>query len=124
MQNGSLQVTITNLRSNKGHLLISVFNSSDGFPSNANKAFRKQQVAINNQQAVVNFADIPPGNYAAAILHDENDDGKMNSNFLGIPKEGYGFSNNVMGTFGPPSFSKASFTCGNGTTSISIRARY
>ncbi|MBK7290922.1 MAG: DUF2141 domain-containing protein [Chitinophagaceae bacterium] len=39
-----------------------------------------------------------------AILHDENDDGKMNSNFLGLPKEGYGFSNNVMGNFGPPLF--------------------
>jgi uncharacterized protein (DUF2141 family) len=125
MQNGSLQVTVTNLRSNKGHLLISVFNSSDGFPSNVNKAFRKQQVAISNQQAVINFADMPAGNYAVAILHDENDDGKMNSNFFGIPKEGYGFSNNVMGTFGPPSFSKASFACtSSANKSVSIRARY
>ncbi len=71
------------------------------------------------------FTGLPTGNYAIAILHDENDDMKMNTNFLGLPKEGYGFSNNVMGAFGPPGYNKANFNYTAGTaTAISIKARY
>lgn len=105
-----IKVTITNLRNNKGHVLISLFKEGVGYPDKPDKAFRKTKLAISDHKTAVLFTDLPSGNYAIAILHDENDDQKMNTNFFGLPKEGYGFSNNVMGTFGPPSHSKASFS--------------
>lgn len=122
---GSIRVTVDHLRNTKGHLLISLYNGSDGFPDNAAKAIRKQQVSITGNSTVITFNDLPAGNYAVAILHDENDDGKMNTTWVGLPREGYGFSNNAMGTFGPPSFRKASFAhAGDATTTITIRTRY
>lgn len=120
-----LSITITGLNNNKGHVLISVYKDGVGYPEEVDKAVRRAKLTITNKTATVSFAGLASGNYAIAILHDENDDGKMNSNFLGIPKEGYGFSNNVMGSFGPPAFSKASFQYNaNQSKKISIKARY
>ena len=80
--NESLQVNITWLRSNRGDVLVSLFSSSSGFPGNPSVAFRKVKLPITNRTATVSFSDIPAGTYAVAILHDENNDQKMNSNFL------------------------------------------
>ena len=89
------------------------------------KAVRRAKLTIINKKATISLVGLASGNYAIAILHDENDDGKMNTNFLGLPKEGYGFSNNVMGTFGPPTFSKASFQYNaNQIKSIVINTKY
>lgn len=123
---GGITVVLKNFRNNKGHVLVSLFNSSKGFPDKANQAIRKVQVNINNKTATISFTDLPEGQYAIAILHDENDDQKMNTNFWGIPTEGYGFSNNVMGTFGPPSFSRASFqyTGSSSSLQVDIRVKY
>jgi uncharacterized protein (DUF2141 family) len=120
-----LKVTITNLRNNKGHLLISIFKDGAGYPDKPEKSFKRAKLSISNKTAVFDFTGLPIGNYAIAILHDENDDMKMNTNFLGLPKEGYGFSNNVMGAFGPPVYSKASFNyTPNAASIITIKARY
>ena len=120
-----LSLSITDLRNNKGHVLITVYKDGIGYPEEVDKAVRRAKLTITNKTATVSFVGLASGNYAIAILHDENDDGKMNSNFLGLPKEGYGFSNNVMGSFGPPSFSKASFQYNvNQSKTISIKARY
>ena len=51
----------------------------------------------------------PKGEYAIALWHDENNDGKLNKNWLGMPTEGYGFSNNVFGAFGPPDYEECTF---------------
>ena len=120
-----LSLSITNLRNNKGHVLISVYKDGVGYPEELDKAVRRAKLTITNKTASVSFAGLASGNYAIAILHDENNDGKMNTNFLGIPKEGYGFSNNVMGTFGPPTFSKESFQYNaNLIKSIVINTKY
>jgi uncharacterized protein (DUF2141 family) len=120
-----LTVTISNLHNDKGHVLVSLFKGSDGFPGDAAKAFRKAKLTISNKTTSVSFPGLPSGTYAVAILHDENDDQEMNTNMLGIPREGYGFSNNETGLLGPPSFSKASFNYHSSETrSISIRTRY
>ena len=106
-------------------MLISVYKDGVGYPEELDKAVRRAKLTITNKTASVSFAGLASGNYAIAILHDENNDGKMNTNFLGIPKEGYGFSNNVMGTFGPPTFSKASFQYNaNLIKSIVINTKY
>jgi uncharacterized protein (DUF2141 family) len=123
--NQTLKINITRLRNDKGVVLVSLFKGGKGYPDDANLAVRKEKTGISNKTAVVYFVDLPAGNYAAAILHDENSNQKMDKTFLGLPKEGYGFSNNVSGAFGPPSFNRAAFThSGSGLTSIEIRARY
>lgn len=120
-----LTVSISQLRSNKGHVLISLFKEGAGFPDEPKHAFRKEKLRIYNNSATIAFSDLPAGEYAIAILHDENDDLKMNKTWLGLPKEGYGFSNNVMGTFGPPSYSKAKFRVGAGGHAMQqIKTRY
>jgi uncharacterized protein (DUF2141 family) len=124
-QDAGLKVTITNLRNNKGHVLISVFKNGVGYPDRPEKSFKRVKLSINNKTIVFDFTGLPTGNYAIAILHDENDDMKLNTNILGIPKEGFGFSNNVIGVFGPPGYSKASFNYNaNVAATITIKARY
>lgn len=123
-QNG-IRLTVTNLRNNNGFVLVSLYKEGAGYPDKTEQAFRKERVAIYDKKAVLIFPDVPAGSYAIAILHDENNDQKMNKTTLGLPKEGYGFSNNVVGAFGPPSYKRASFKyAGNMMTDISIRARY
>ena len=118
-------VTITGLRNSKGHVLLSLFRDGEGFPDKPAKAFRKERLTISGTRATIHFNSLPSANYAIAILHDENDDMKMKTNWLGIPVEGYGFSNNVMGLMGPPSFAKAQFKFTSGTTVlINIKTRY
>lgn len=71
------------------------------------------------------FKKIPAGTYAVTILHDENSDGKMNFNWIGMPTEGYGFSNGATATLLPPSFDAASFRFdGEGILSITIKIVY
>lgn len=117
-----LSIEITQLRNNKGHVLVSIFDKADGFPGNPNKAVRKEKIAIKEGVASINIDDLPAGDYAIAILHDENDNLRMDKS-LGIPKEGYGFSNNARGIMGPPPFTKARFRL-EGSKRIEIKARY
>ncbi len=120
-----IKISIANLRNNKGHVLISLFRDGNGYPDAAEKAIRKGRVVVKENKAWILFTGLPAGNYGVAILHDENDDQKMNTSSLGIPKEGYGFSNNVMGAFGPPSYKKASFNFSNNAVlNVSIKAKY
>ncbi len=119
-----IRVEITGLRNNNGYVLVSVFKEGNGFPDQAEKAVRKAKLGINNRKAAIVFNDIQPGQYAISILHDENGDQKMNTNGLGIPKEGYGFSNNVTGAFGPPSFKRASFKFNGDLSAVTIKTRY
>jgi uncharacterized protein (DUF2141 family) len=120
-----ISITITNLRNEKGQVLISLFKGDTGYPDKPEKAIRNGQATISGDKATISFTDLPAGKYAAVVLHDENKNMKMDKTFLGLPKEGYGFSNNVMGTFGPPSFTKASFEhTGDKETMVTIRLRY
>ncbi|AKF10910.1 DUF2141 domain-containing protein [Sandaracinus amylolyticus] len=68
--------------------------------------------------------NVPPGRYAIGVMHDEDRDGEFDTGFLGIPSEGYGFSRDVRGTFGPPSFESASFEHTGGVLSVPITMRY
>jgi uncharacterized protein (DUF2141 family) len=123
--NQNLKVTITKLDSNNGVVLVSLFKEGSGFPDDAAKAFGKEKGYIVEKSATIIFKSVPPGSYAVAILHDENNNQKMDKNMLGIPKEGYGFSNNASAPFGPPSYKKASFThTGTKQTEIQIKTKY
>ena len=105
----TLKVLITGLHSSYGSVLVSLFNQDNGFPSQSRKAFKKEKINIVDGIASAMIKDIPPGNYAIAVLHDENNNLEMDTRLFGLPKEGYGFSNNAKGLFGPPSFNDARF---------------
>lgn len=123
--NQNLKVTITRLHSNQGVVLISPFKEGNGYPDDATKAVGKEKGYIVEKSSTIIFKSVPPGSYAIAILHDEKNNQKMDKNILGIPKEGYGFSNNVSGAFGPPSYKKASFNhTASAPTEILIKAKY
>ena len=120
-----IRISVINLRNEKGHVLVSLFRDGAGYPDDATKAFRKIKLEISGKKASVLFTGLPAGSYAVSILHDENDDQKLNKTNLGLPKEGYGFSNNVVGAFGPPSWSRASFAHKQGGLTVrEIRTRY
>ena len=72
------------------------------------------------------FAGLAPGEYAIAAFHDEDRDGDLNTNLLGMPTEGYGFSNEARGTFGPPGFDAAAFTikAGENRPAVTVRLGY
>ncbi len=71
----------------------------------------------------VSFEDIKPGTYAINVFHDENSNKKMETNFIGIPVEGYGFSNNPR-LFGPPTFNKTKFIFKEATLTLDIKMNY
>ena len=103
----NLEVIVKNVKNEKGVLMVGLFTSQKTFTK---KAWRGQKPQAINGTVNVTFNDIPPGEYAISVYHDVNENGQLDSNFMGIPKEGFGFSNDVMGAFGPPSFEKAKFT--------------
>ena len=123
-QSSNLRINLQGIRNNKGVILLSLFSSADGYPSDASKADQKIRMPVKKLQVPIVFKNIKPGKYAIALLHDEGEDGKMATTFLGLPKEGYGFSNNVMGLAGPPSYQKASFIVPASGTEILIKVRY
>jgi uncharacterized protein (DUF2141 family) len=117
-----LTVKITGLENTKGNLLFGLYDNGSDFPKK-NQAQQGKILPVSKINETYTFSIPKPGKYALAIIHDENRDGELSTNFLGIPKEGFGFSNNAIGTFGPPSFSKASVNVQKDTT-IYIKLRY
>jgi len=89
----------------------------------ANNPLYSSTIKVDGQSVVWKISDVPYGDYGIAAFHDENSNGKMDKNLLGIPKERYGFSNNVRATFGPPKWEKAKFAVKNSTTNISIEVK-
>lgn len=121
---GDLKVRIEGLRNNNGKLSITLFNSPAGFPEDIDRAYKWKTIDLEEQAPVFLFNDLPRGDYAYAILHDEDGNGKMNKNILGIPREGFGFSNNYVPKIKNPSFSDASFSLKEGSTEHEIEIQY
>lgn len=123
-QEASITVSVTDLRTEKGFVLISLFDDKASFPKNAEKAVGKAKAIIRNGNATATFSNLQPGTYAVAVLHDENQNLKMDMNSLGLPREGYGFSNKAKGRFGPPDFEKAAFRLHTEDITLRITAEY
>ena len=121
----TLTVRVTNARNAKGVIRAALFPSADGFPGDTSKAVRVQSTQIDPKtlSSEIVFAGIPPGAYAIAVFHDENMNGKLDKNVLGMPKEGYGASNNPKKKMGPPTFEETSFSL-RGDQSVEIKLFY
>jgi len=102
----NITVKVNNLDSNKGKVFVAIYDSEDSFLGHQ---FKGTISDINENSCEVVFENIPQGIYAISLFHDENDNGKMDNNFLGIPKEDYGCSNNSTGFMGPPKWEDAKF---------------
>jgi len=102
---GKLTVEISAIKeAGKGQLIFLVFNNSEGFPMESEKAFQKGVVKDFGSQASYTFDQLPYGTYAISIFHDQNEDGEVATNLIGIPKEPVGASN--MTKMGRPNFDK------------------
>lgn len=119
-----LKIEIANAKNDDGSIKLALFNSQDGFPKDGEKAYRSASVPLKDKKAVVEFSDLPAGEYAVAVMHDMNNNNKMDFHFYGAPKEGYGASNDASGTFGPPSFDDAKFKISGPKESIVINLKY
>ncbi len=102
----NLTVIVKGASSDKGQMLIALFDKENSYPKNASLGAK---VKIKNKQATYTFKNLSKGTYAVSTFHDANSNEKIDVNSIGIPKEDYGFSNNPNSMFGPPSYSKASF---------------
>lgn len=122
-----LTVTAGNLRNDQGQVIICVFSAESShapaFPDcDKGKPVRQANALIAGGKAVMTFNGLKDGVYAVAIVHDENVNGQLDTNFLGIPAEGVGVSTNPT-VFGKPSFEQGQFSI-KGNTAITIETKY
>lgn len=91
----SLAVRIEGLREAKGHLMLSVSDSAEAWDGKAAARTRLRR-PVSASSETIRFDDLPPGSYAVQVFHDANDNGRMDTNVVGMPVEGYGFSRNPL----------------------------
>lgn len=121
----TLSITIADIRESEGRLMIQVANSEKGFEFSEDSA-APPPVAISQlaEAGEMTFeVTLPPGIYGARVLHDLNGNGEMDSNFVGMPKEPWAFSNNATGRLGPAKWQDAKFEI-SGDTAVEIRLNH
>jgi uncharacterized protein (DUF2141 family) len=122
---GTLVIEIEGLRTAAGQVNVSLFGGPDGFPQDTSAVVESETVQLTGTRAlVVRFENLRYGDYAIAILHDENGNGVMDTGFLGIPSEGFGFSNNPRTGFGAPSFETCKFRLDRPEVALQLQIRY
>jgi len=101
-----LTVEFDGIKTEKGKLFVALYDSEANF---LKRPIHKIIVEINDGKAATVFSNLKPGIYAISSFFDQNNNGKMDTNFIGIPKEPTAMSNNAKGSFGPPKFKDAKF---------------
>ena len=123
-QNSEIVINISGLRSDKGRCLVYLYSGKAGFPTNPAKAVKSSAGIILNGKSSVVMPDVADGEYALVVVHDENSNGVLDKNFIGMPKEGVGVSNNAKGFMGPPSYADSKFQLKNGSFTAKITIKY
>ncbi|WP_299362720.1 DUF2141 domain-containing protein [Winogradskyella sp.] len=106
-QTGQISITISDIKKVEGDLYFLLYDEQDGFPKEKEKALKVGRLSSYDDSASYTFENVPYGVYAVAFFQDENENGKLDSNLIGIPKEPVGASN--MTSFGKPSYRKCKF---------------
>ncbi len=123
----TLQVHITGLDNTWGHIMVGVYDSEATFLKDDGRMAEVMLVAADAQEGsvVATFEKLTLGNkYAIAVYHDANNNKTLDKNFFGIPKEGYGFSNNARGWMGPPNFDDAALLLDKDNKATSLYLSY
>ena len=116
----NVEVVIKNIKGKEGTIRVALFDSEDKF---LKTPYKGEIVKVSGETMSVVFKNVPAGTYGASAVHDENENGKMDTGMMSIPKEGFGFSNDAMGMFGPPKFKEASFILPEVKT-VSVTMKY
>lgn len=124
--NATIVLEVSTFRTLKGFLGCQLYATSDSFPDKwQSQVNLRKRVAVTAPTTSCTFADLAPGTYAAAVIHDENGNGTLDKNFLGVPTEAYGISNNCTHALSKPKWDEAKFTVNADTTVTSkISLRY
>jgi len=122
---GDLVIELKGIRSDEGRAYVAVHQKSPHieFPDTNGSIARLDLVAREGTVTVV-LKDMPQGDYAVSAFHDENANGELDQNILGIPTEGYAFSNDASGFLGPPSFDDAAVTVGKDSVTATAHLVY
>jgi len=120
-----IHVRILDIRNSTGAVACALFKTPEGFPTKfLQSATNIIMTKVQDTEARCDFVDIPPGTYSLAVIHDENMDGKLGTNGIGIPTEGYGFSNGASALMGAPSFEAARFPYDGQNLDLTISLGY
>jgi uncharacterized protein (DUF2141 family) len=118
-------VDLVGLKSDAGQVLAALFRSSAGFPQQPQRAEQRRSAKIRGRRVELAFDAVPPGPFAVSLFHDEDANGKMKTGMFGIPSEGYGFTRDAKGSFGPPDFEDARMQLSAGETKkVTIHLNY
>jgi uncharacterized protein (DUF2141 family) len=120
---GSLDAGISGFRSQKGQVMACLTTRPQNFPNCQDDPNARRMTVPTRLASMLKFDDLPSGNYALALIHDENGNGKLDT-MMGIPKEGFGFSKNPAIRFGPPSFKSAEVAITSGRADENVRMKY
>jgi uncharacterized protein (DUF2141 family) len=111
-----LTVEIDGFRNDDGHVMVKLINQEEEMVAN-------KIAGIADGKSTIVFENVPSGTYALSYFHDENDNEDLDTNFFGMPKEGFGFSNNAKGRMGPPKLKDQLFTVTSDLT-LSLQTMY
>lgn len=118
-----ISVVVDGLRNDKGVVRCGLYASAVGFRE-PGKEMKGVAAPISGGKATCVFNDVPPGSYAVAVFHAENNETQIETGMFGKPKQGYGFSRDAKGSFGPPSFDAAAYKYAGGGSVWPVHIEY
>ncbi len=121
VQAADLIVNVTGVREHKGMLSLAVYDTAAAWDADG-KAVASNRQTPNSDEVTFRFTDLPAGKVAVMAMHDQNGNGKLDSNFMGMPTEGYGFSNNPQ-VMRKAHFDEAAVEVGDAPTTITLKLR-
>ena len=123
-QASELTVDIEGLRNTTGVVQVALFRTADGYPQRPELAARTRTGPVALPITVVSFDDLEPGTWALAVLHDENENGRLDTTLFGVPKEGIGASREATRRLGEPRFEDARFEVGSNDLHLRVAVKY
>lgn len=116
----TVTITVTGVRSGLGQVTALLFAGDGGFPAKEARALMRVRTPASLGTVTLTLSGVAPGDYAVTVYHDENDNGKLDTNWIGIPKEPVAVSNNAKGRMGPPKYKDAMFRVGSERKTLQI----
>lgn len=119
-QAGEMTIQVSNTYETEGDLRAAVYDNAEAFEDGGTPV-AALVLRLSQPGAQVSFGPLPPGRYAVRVFQDINRNGEIDRNMLGMPREPFGFSNDAMGSMGPPSFDQAAVMVEDGTTDVPVK---